>query len=209
MTTNEVKLEVVESVDKEYCNSKLDEVPLYCHCFAPWIHGTTAVAIYGDKRKEYDAHDCCKCDNWFHGCCLSYCNIKVPKRNDVNICPDCEVPDTITWQHHQFINTCTSDNFLTITLLHCQQNHQFLRKHFGSSNAEDTLKAGLKLMLNGKIRKGKGTILLFVGSKIELSHIENKRNCYGTEYNMFLCLQSHVWKISAVHLLIVLMEMRK
>ena len=63
------------------------------------------------------------------------------------------------------MNTCTSDNILTILLLHCQQNHKFLNT-IGDSEIEKTLKAGIALMLSGKMYEGKTIILKFVQSQL-------------------------------------------
>ena len=92
------------------------------------------------------------------------------------------------------MNTCTSDNILTILLLHCQQNHKFLNT-IGDSEIEKTLKAGIALMLSGKMYEGKTIILKFVQSQLNFDYSENMFNCYGNEFNKFLCLLRHVWKI--------------
>ena len=60
--------------------------------------------------------------------CFKLCGIKILKRNDDFICSDCSLPTTIPWIHPFYINTCTSDNFLTIVLLYCHQNPDFLNK---------------------------------------------------------------------------------
>ena len=60
----------VEVVSSEYCKTVVTQVPLYCYCMTPWIQGSTSVAIYGSKQKEFNVHNCCKCDNWFHEFCL-------------------------------------------------------------------------------------------------------------------------------------------
>ena len=63
---------------------------------------------------------------WFHKQCLLDCNIKSPKRNEDFICPKCQKPPTVPLHHSKYVNTCTSDNFLTVPLLHCLQNKTFL-----------------------------------------------------------------------------------
>ena len=77
------------------------------------------------------------------------------------VCPNCKIPATISWHHETYTNTCTSDNILTILLLHCHQHGEFL-SYIGSSDVEVALKSGLKLMLQSKIQRGKTVILDFL-----------------------------------------------
>ena len=110
----------------EFCKTQVDHVQLYCYCLTPWIEGTTSYAIYGDKQKDYNVYNCSECDNWYHKCCLAACHIPIPKRKADYLCKNCEIPATVQWNHDGFINTCTSDNFLIILLLHCKQYNEFL-----------------------------------------------------------------------------------
>lgn len=101
--------------------SRCHDVELLCLCRSPWIEGTTSKAVYGERQKEFNVHSCIKCNNWFHAYCLKLCNIKPATKRQDFICPHCVLPQTIPWEHHKYVNTCTSDNVLTILLLHCQQ----------------------------------------------------------------------------------------
>ena len=184
----------VEVVSSEYCKTVVTQVPLYCYCMTPWIQGSTSVAIYGSKQKEFNVHNCCKCDNWFHEFCLKASKIALPGRRADYVCEYCRIPDTLTWHHSQFTNTCTADNFITALLLHCQQYPQFISQAFGTSEVENVLKAGITLMLAGKMSEGKTTILSFVKSKLNLNYNGIKYDCYGGEYDKFLCLLKHIWK---------------
>jgi len=62
---------------------------------------------------------------------------------------------------HTYINTCSSDNTLTILLQHCRQHGELLN-NMGSSDAEMALKSGLQLMLQNKMHKGKTVVLDFL-----------------------------------------------
>ena len=177
-----------------FCKNEEEDIALYCICHTPWIEGSTSKAIYGANQKQFNSHRCCKCNNWFHKYCLKICGIKLPKRNDDFLCPDCSLPATIPWRHPYYINTCTSDNFLTIMLLHCRQNQDFLNK-LNLSPAECALKAGITSMLNGNIIKGKTTVLDYVSSALNYGQEDNKLNCFGSEYNMLLQAFCHVWKV--------------
>ena len=150
--------------------------------------------MYGGKQKAFDCHVCTKCANCFHNYCLAKVGEKVPKRNHDWLCPNCKIPATVSWHHETFINTCSSDNILTILLLHCRQ-HRELLNNMGSSDAEVALKSGLKLMLQNKIHKGKIVILEFFKTKLNLERDGTKYNCFGSEYEMCLKLFRHVWKL--------------
>ena len=67
-------------------------------------------------------HNCCKCGDWFHNHCLSQCDVIIPKRNHDLLCSKCKIPATIPWIHSNYVNTCTSDNLLTITLMYCSSS---------------------------------------------------------------------------------------
>ena len=112
---------------------------------------------------------------------------RVPKRNDDWVCPNCTIPATISWHHETYTNTCTSDNILTILLLHCRQHGEFLN-NIGSSDVEVALKSGLKLMLQNKVQRGKTVILIFFKTKLNLETYGTKYNCFGSEYEMCLKL---------------------
>ena len=180
--------------DKDYCPTEVVNIELHCFCMTPWIDGSTSAAIYGSKQKEFNMHNCCKCNKWYRKYCLRAHGITPPGRKTDYICPECEIPNTLSWHHDQFINTCTSDNFLTILLLYLRQHPQFLLSAFGCSEIENTLKGGLKLMLAGKIYEGKTLILNFVKSALNLNFI-GKYDCHGGEHNKFLCLLTHISKV--------------
>jgi len=84
-----------------------DTVQLYCYCQTPWVDGSTSAAIYGNAQRDYNMHNCSKCDNWFHKYCLIACSIAIPKQNADFVC-------NARITSMEFTNTCTSDNFLII-----------------------------------------------------------------------------------------------
>ena len=177
-----------------FCKSKEEDVMLYCICHKPWIEESTSKAIYGTNQKQFNCHRCCNCSNWFHKYCLTVCGIKLPKRNDDFLCPDCSIPATVPWRHPFYVNTCTSDNFLTIMLLYCRQNQEFINK-LNISPAECALKAGINFMLHENMIKGKTTVLDYVSSTLNYCQTDNKMNCFGSEFSMFLQALCHIWKI--------------
>jgi hypothetical protein len=78
------------------------------------------------------------------------CGIDAPKRNQDFACPSCTIPATIQWQNDHYINTCTSDNIMTIIHVYCQEHDNFLKYIvIGYSEAETSLKASLGCMLHG------------------------------------------------------------
>ena len=106
------------------------------------------------------------------------------------------IPSTIRWNHTEFTNTCTSDNFLTILLLYCQQYPKFLSSYVGNTAMETTLKASITLMKEGNIHEGKSLILKEAQSKLNYGRTgDGKYDCYGSENSAFLCLFSHIWKM--------------
>ena len=180
-----------------YQQPEIHEIKLYCFCLTPWIDGSTSVAIYNKQQKEYKAYQCCICLDWFHKACLVKLNVSLPKRQEEFVCSRCTIPTTLQWSHSNFTNTCTSDNFLTILMLHCQQHPQFL-PHFGDSEMENSIKAGLALMVENSsgFDEGKSLILKVAHSKLNFPRAaDGKLDCYGTENSGFLCLISHVWKL--------------
>ena len=178
---------------KPYSTTKEESVPLLCICHSPWIEGSTSKAIYGKMQREFNMHICCECGNWFHKYCLSSCGINPPKKTHDFICPDCKIPPTIPWTHSKYTNTCTSDNFFTILLLHCYQHSGFLEK-IGCSAAELALKAAVSDMLKGNIDNGKTKILNYIKSVIGTK--DNTNCCYGSEYEQCLQVFKQIWKLS-------------
>ena len=139
-------------------------------------------------------HVCVKCHKWFHKYCLSVCKLTLPKRNEDYLCSECKMPTTISWDNDIYTNTCTSDNILTILLLSCKQYPNLLKK-LNSSPAENALKSGLTLMLQGKVNLGKTTILDYMRSLLRLQKEGQKYDCFGTEFVMFLIAFSHIFKV--------------
>lgn len=181
---------------KQFCKSRIDDVKLYCFCLTPWIDGSTSLTIYEKQQKAYH---CNKCDSWFHKGCLAKLDIQPPKRNAEFICSKCSVPATIPWQHSEFTNTCTSDNFLTILLLHCNQHPMFLSSCLGSTDIENALKAAILLMQKGNIKEGKSLILKAAHFKLNFQCTpDGKYDCYGSEDSHFLRLLSHIWKLQVL-----------
>ena len=74
-----------------FCKERVLNVPLYCHCFRPWIDGTSAARIFGKDLKEFNLYQCCQCQNWFHFSCLKERGI-IPKRNSDFKCHQCAIP---------------------------------------------------------------------------------------------------------------------
>ena len=101
---------------------------------------------------------------------------------------------TISWHHEMYVNTCTSDNFLTILLLHCHE-HKELLNNIGLNDVELAFKSGIKLMLQNNIHKGKTVVLDYFKTKLNLEKNGTKYNCFGSEYEMCLKLFRHVWKL--------------
>lgn len=104
------------------------------------------------------------------------------------------MPATVPWSHPKYTNTCTCDNFLTIILLQCQQDHQFCNK-FGTSPSELALKGALSLMLNGDMENGKSVILDYINSVIGFSKNGPLFDCYGSEYDKCLKAFDNVWRL--------------
>ena len=183
-----------KSATKAFCQTVTQKVKLLCICNSPWIEGTTAKAIYGSKIKDFDVHSCCNCGGWFHKYCLRACNIRVPKRTEDFLCPLCKTPNTIPWSHPVYTNTCTSDNFMTILLVHAQTNSNFL-SCLGSSESELVLKASITAMLKLDMINGKRMMLDYFHSKIGLPKRGNLLDCFGTEFALCLSFFSHIWKL--------------
>ena len=128
---------------------EIDEIQLHCFCLTPWIDGSTSVAIYCKQQKEYKAYQCSICLDWFHKACLVKLCIPLPKRQEEFVSRKCTIPVTLMWNHSDFTNTCTSDNFLTILMLCYQQNPQFL-SHLGDGEIENSIKAAWSFIDVGK-----------------------------------------------------------
>jgi len=157
--------------------------------------GTSGCAsMYEKEQKEFNAYHCSKYNDWFHKCCLKKCNISVPRQNATFVCTKCSIPATIPWQHHKFTNICTADNFLTIVLLQCNQNLQFISK-IGNSEIEKSLKTVIMLMQKGSVKEGKSLILRTVQARLNFQYSNGKYDCYGSEHSSLLCLFSYVWKL--------------
>lgn len=150
--------------------------------------------MYGKKQKEFNAHICCNCRNWFHKYCLRTCELQPPKKTQDFICPMCKKPATVLWHHPKYTNTCTSDNFLTITLLYCQQQNTFVRE-FGWSEAELALRASIDVMMKGDLIDGKTLLLDYINSVV-VYEVCNQYNCFGSEYGMCLQVFHQVWKLN-------------
>ena len=169
---------------------------LYCFCLTTWIDGSTSLAIYEQLHKEYKAYECSRCKNWYHKACLLKFDIKLPTCRADFVCSRCTIPNTLSWSHREFTNTCTSDNFLTTFLLHCQQHPKFLSTYVGNTEIENALKACITLMKKGNINEGKALILKMAHTKLNYGRTGNgKFDCYGNENSTFLCLFSHIWKM--------------
>ena len=143
-----------------FCESKVSKVSLLCYCFTPWVDGLTSVSLYGSKQQQFNVHNCSKCKEWFHKYCLRICGSKAPKRTTDFTCAYCTIPETIPWNHHQYTNTCTVDNGLSIILLHCQQNPLFFN-NLGSSDIEKAIKGSVQLMMTGHLYEGRCIVFGF------------------------------------------------
>ena len=150
-------------------------VELHCLCCSPWIEGSTSKAIYGEKQKMFNTHSCSIFRNWFHNTACE----KVPKRNHDFVCPECTLPATIPWYNEIYKNTCTSE-ILSILLLYFHQ-HPELISAISSSPSELSLKAGIKMMLEGNLDQGKVVILDFVRSQLNFTMQKGIHDCLGSE----------------------------
>lgn len=185
-----------EFANDAFCEESKNSVMLHCLCKCPWIDGSTARALFNNTNcKKFNMHCCCRCSTWYHFYCLEQCKVKLPKRTEDYICPTCFIPRVLEWKHPKYTNTCTSDNILTILLMYCHQNRQFL-SYFQSSDGENALKSGLSMMLVGKLIQGKSIILDWVHSQRNLPRTSDGTfNCHGTEFDMFLSTFCHVWRL--------------
>ena len=178
-----------------FCKARVVKVSLYCHCFRPWIDGTSAAKIFGKEVKEFNMHQCCQCQNWFHFGCLKARGI-IPKRNSDFKCLQCAIPLTIPWHHKMYTNTCTVDNLMSAILLHCKQHPKLISMALGESEPENPIKAALKLMLDGSMTEGKTVMLQFAHSKINYQRTDNGQyDCHGNEYNKFIQLFKDIFKV--------------
>ena len=184
----------ISTASKDYRKTVQDTVQLYCYCQTPWVDRSTSAALHGKSQRDFNMYNCSVCNNWFHKYCLITCGITIPKRNADFICNGCSVPESLPWSHDEFTNTCTSDNFLSILLLHCKQYKSFLDT-FGDSEVENSLKAAITLMDQGKLCEGKTLFLHMAQRYLNLSRTNMKYDCFGGENNKCLCLFTHVWKL--------------
>ena len=193
---NKYILKDISIAPAEFAKTRVFNVKLYCFCLTAWIDRSTSLAIYKQLQKEYKAHECSKCKDWYHKACLLKVNVQLPTRKAEFVCSRCNIPSTIRWSHTEFTNTCTSDNFLTILLLYCQQYPKFLLSYVGSTAIETALKASIALMKKGNINEGKSLILKEAYARLNYGRsCDRKLNCYGSENGAFLCIFSHVWKM--------------
>lgn len=184
----------VQNCDVAFCKPKMTKVSLLCHCLTPWVDGSTSVAIYGTRQKEFNVHRCSKCNTWYHSFCLRMCGFDVPKRTAIFICANCTIPDTIPWHHHRYTNTCTVDNGLTIILLHSLQHPLFLNK-LGNSDIERAIKGSIELMKVGQVYEGKSALLDFISSKIDITYVGSKIDMVGNEHSKFLSLLKDISRV--------------
>lgn len=189
--TDKIDSFTVTYADGPFSSEVEDEVALMCICRSPWIEGSTFVVIYGEKQKLFNSHICFKCHIWYHLFCLSHCGVTSPKRGHDFLCPNCALPPTVPWTHPKYTNTCTSDNFLTILLLACLNNKNFINE-IGLSEAECVIKAGISQMIKGEIQEGKGEILSFLQSKVRTREVHD---CWGNDYDQCLTVLHHIWKL--------------
>ena len=49
-----------------YCKTIANKVTSICICNTPWIEGSTSTAVYGEMQEEFNAHNCLKCNEWYH-----------------------------------------------------------------------------------------------------------------------------------------------
>ena len=179
--------------NSDHYKSVVEKIQLLCVCLTPWIDGSTSKAIYQEKQKEYNVYQCSHCKNWYHKYCLKYCGVKVPGRFDDFVCFQCDLPDTVPWATQGFTDTCTTDNFFSILLLHCLQHPEFISL-MGKSAVENALKAGLKLMIGGQIIEGKQVILQHLQSESSAP----KYSFYGHEFDEILSFFRHVWRVRII-----------
>ena len=72
--------------------------------------------------KEYTAYQYCIFSDWYHKARLVKLNVSLLKCQEEFVCSQYTIPTMLKWSHSDFTNACTSDNFLTILMLHCQQH---------------------------------------------------------------------------------------
>ena len=125
---------------------------------------------------------------------LKKCKTSIPRRTAPFVHTRCSITATIPWQHHEFTNTCIVDNFLTIILLHYNQNLQFI-SNLGNGKMEKSLKAAIMLRQKSSIREGKSLFLRAVQAQLNFQYNNGKYDCYGSECSSLLCLFSPIWKL--------------
>ena len=183
-----------QQASNPFCKTTRKNIEVYCLCQTTWIEGTTAKAIYGPRHKEFNAHSCCECGNWFHYHCLKACGVAVPKRTEDFLCPYCKKITVIPWGHPKYVNTCTLDNFLQIMYVMCLQING-LTQCFGASDSELALKASLMMICKGNVLAGKELMLEHLNSIIGYPRNGQTFDCSGSEHANCLTVFKNVWKI--------------
>jgi len=67
---------------------------------------------------------------------------------------------------------------------------------FGDSDVENSLKAAIVLMDEGKFLEGKTIFLHLLQSRLNLFKKDSKYDCFGGENDRCLCLLTHIWKLA-------------
>ena len=79
-------------------------------------------------------------------------------------------------------------------MLHCQQN-PLLFNNLGSSDIEKAIKGSVQLMMTGHLYEGKGALLDYISSKIDVSYLDSKIDFKGNEHSKFLSLLRNISKV--------------
>ena len=144
------------------------------------------------------------CDDWYHKVVLksaayNYLNVmQFLYAANVQFLPPyhgCITSSQIPVRH----------NFLTILLLHCNQDALFL-SYLGNTEIEKSLRAAIVLMQSSDLKEGKSLILTAVHSRLNFRYNNGKHDCYGSEHSSILCLFSHVWKLSETKMYITILS---
>ena len=114
---------------------------------------------------------------------------------------------SLSAKHAPFQNLYHGDMTSSLTLVHLTIFLQYCcytasnMKHSQSplvilySDAENTLKAAIMLMLKGKVSEGKTLFLHLLQSSLNLTINGSKYNYFGGENDRCLCLFTHIWKL--------------
>ena len=170
---------------------KILTVQLYFYCKSFWVDGSTSAAIYGNSQWDFNMYNCSICDNWFHKYCLIACGIVIPKQNAYLVCNACSIPESLQWKHDEFTNTCTSDNFLTLLLLHRSILDTFGDKWCWKLPQSSNCTNGWR-----KASGGKDVIFTFATVKIESFQGEFKVSLLSLWNDRCLCLLTHIWRLA-------------